>query len=133
MQRRKWRCSCCQMWPSLKGSRCMSISCIVGAVGIELKATLKARKLLILLNEKNVKNTEFAQLRYTAGTRKFLLITRQHFRWESIPLALFEVRFLLHVDVRGLAKAHRLSWTDWHGISLDPLNKVHENLLQAFI
>jgi predicted small secreted protein len=27
------------------------------AVGIEVKATLKARKLLILLNEKNAKNT----------------------------------------------------------------------------
>ena len=42
---------------------------MVGAVGIELKATLKARKLLILLNEKNDKNTEFTQLRYTPGTR----------------------------------------------------------------
>jgi hypothetical protein len=30
---------------------------LVGAVGIELKATLKMRKLLILLNEKNAKNT----------------------------------------------------------------------------
>ena len=29
---------------------------MVGAVGIELKATLKTRKLLILLNAKNVKN-----------------------------------------------------------------------------
>lgn len=43
---------------------------LVGAVGIELKATLKARKLLIPLNEKNGKNTEFTQVRYTAGTRK---------------------------------------------------------------
>jgi hypothetical protein len=42
---------------------------MVGAVGIELKATLKTRKLLILLNEKNGKNTGFAQVRYTAGTR----------------------------------------------------------------
>lgn len=42
----------------------------VGAVGIELKATLKIRKLLILLNEKNAKNTEFTQLRYTPGTRR---------------------------------------------------------------
>jgi hypothetical protein len=42
---------------------------MVGAVGIELKATLKARKLLILLNVKNDKNSEFAQVRYTAGTR----------------------------------------------------------------
>src|SRR2546430_167725 len=41
---------------------------LVGAVGIELKATLKARKLLIPLNEKNGKNTEFTQVRYTAGT-----------------------------------------------------------------
>jgi hypothetical protein len=39
---------------------------LVGAVGIELKVTLKARKLLIPLN---AKNTEFAQVRYTAGTR----------------------------------------------------------------
>jgi hypothetical protein len=30
---------------------------LVGAVGIELKVTLKTRKLLILLNEKNAKNT----------------------------------------------------------------------------
>jgi hypothetical protein len=43
---------------------------LVGAVGIELKATLKARKLLILLNEKNAKNTQFAEVRYTPGTRK---------------------------------------------------------------
>jgi hypothetical protein len=42
---------------------------MVGAVGIELKATLKTRKLLILLNEKNAKNTRFAQPRYTPGTR----------------------------------------------------------------
>jgi hypothetical protein len=38
-------------------------------VGIELKATLKTRKLLILLNAKNAKNIGFAQPRYTAGTR----------------------------------------------------------------
>lgn len=42
---------------------------LVGAVGIGLKAILKIRKLLILLNEKNAKNTGFAQARYTAGTR----------------------------------------------------------------
>src|SRR5208282_402205 len=42
---------------------------MVGAVGIELKATLKTRKLLIPLNAKNAKNIIFAQLRYTAGTR----------------------------------------------------------------
>src|ERR1700730_13729285 len=43
---------------------------LVGAVGIELKATLKTRKLLILLNGKTAKNTGFAQPRYTAGTRR---------------------------------------------------------------
>ena len=42
---------------------------LVGAVGIELRATLKTRKLLIPLSEKNAKITEFAQVRYTAGTR----------------------------------------------------------------
>ncbi len=42
---------------------------LVGAVGIELKATLKARKLLILLNAKNAKNIIFAQVRDTPGTR----------------------------------------------------------------
>ncbi len=42
---------------------------LVGVVGVGLKATLKTRKLLILLNEKNAKNTGFAQVRYTAGTR----------------------------------------------------------------
>jgi len=42
---------------------------LVGAVGIELKATLKAHKLLIALNAKNDKNTEFAQVRYTPDTR----------------------------------------------------------------
>jgi hypothetical protein len=53
-----------------------SLSCsehmgwLVGAVGIELKTTLKARKLLIPVNAKNDKNTEFAQARYTAGTRR---------------------------------------------------------------
>ncbi len=38
-------------------------------MGIELKATLKTRKLLILLNVKNAKNSEYAEVRYTAGTR----------------------------------------------------------------
>jgi hypothetical protein len=42
---------------------------LVGAVGIELKATLKTRKLLILLNVKNAKNSQYAEVRYTAGTR----------------------------------------------------------------
>jgi len=41
----------------------------VGPVGIELRATLKMLKLLILLNEKNAKNIGFAQVRYTLGTR----------------------------------------------------------------
>jgi len=45
---------------------------MVGAVGIELKATLKARKLLIPLNGKNAKNTRFAEVRYTPGTRQTL-------------------------------------------------------------
>jgi hypothetical protein len=40
-------------------------------VGIELKATLKARKLLIRLNAKDAKNGEYAQVRYTAGTPDF--------------------------------------------------------------
>ena len=39
-----------------------------GAVGIELKATLKARKLLVPLNAKNAKNIIFAEVRYTPGT-----------------------------------------------------------------
>ena len=43
---------------------------LVGAVGIGLKATLKARKLLIPLNAKYAKNSEFAQVRYTPGTRR---------------------------------------------------------------
>jgi hypothetical protein len=43
---------------------------LVGAVGIEPLATLKTRKLLSSLNaKKRQKNTEFAQLRYMAGTR----------------------------------------------------------------
>jgi len=42
---------------------------MAGAVGIELQVTLKTRKLLILLNEKNDKNAGFTQARYTPGTR----------------------------------------------------------------
>jgi len=38
-------------------------------VGIEPKMTLKVRKLLILVNAKNAKNTESAQAGYTSGTR----------------------------------------------------------------
>jgi hypothetical protein len=41
---------------------------LVGAVGIELKATLKTRKLLILLNAEMAKKSEFAHVRYTPGT-----------------------------------------------------------------
>ncbi len=37
-------------------------------MGIELKAMLKIRKLLVLLNEKKAKNREFAVFKYTAGT-----------------------------------------------------------------
>jgi hypothetical protein len=47
---------------------------LVGAVEIGLKVTLKTRKLLILLNEKNAKNTGFAQVRYAPGTRNGLKI-----------------------------------------------------------
>lgn len=50
-------------------------------MGIELLATLKMRKrkLLILLNEKNAKNSQSAQVRYTAGTRahSFRFLTEQ--------------------------------------------------------
>ncbi len=42
---------------------------LVGAVGIELKATLKIRKLLIPLDSKNAKTRIFAQPRYTRGTQ----------------------------------------------------------------
>jgi hypothetical protein len=38
-------------------------------VGIGLKATLKMRKLLILLNAKNAKNIKIAQPRYPPGIR----------------------------------------------------------------
>ena len=37
----------------------------MGAAGNELKAMLKARKLLISLNAKNAKGSLFGQLRYT--------------------------------------------------------------------
>jgi len=43
---------------------------LVGAVGIELLATLKTCKLLIPLNGRNAKNTDCAQARYTSGTRR---------------------------------------------------------------
>src|SRR5271157_77035 len=64
---------------------------LVGAVGIELKATLKARKLLIPLNAKNGKNTEFAQPRYTPGTRR-IDESRNRPRVVAIPHHLFEGR-----------------------------------------
>jgi hypothetical protein len=45
----------CRLDKSL--SCCWEKGWLVGAVGIELKATLKTRKLLIPLNGKNAKNT----------------------------------------------------------------------------
>ncbi len=57
----------CRLEKSL--SYCWVKGWLVGAVGIGLKATLKTRKLLILLNGKNAKNTGFAKVRYTPGTR----------------------------------------------------------------
>lgn len=41
----------------------------MGTVGTELKATLKAPNLLIPVKAENAKNSEFAQRRYTPGTR----------------------------------------------------------------
>jgi len=49
---------------------------LAGAVGIELKAMLKTRKLLILLDNKNAKNTGFAEVRYTRGTRRSAHVER---------------------------------------------------------
>jgi hypothetical protein len=62
-------------------SGCWEKGWLVGAVGIGLKAVLKTRKLLILLNERNAKNTGFAQVRYTRGTRgltRFRLLWTNH-------------------------------------------------------
>jgi hypothetical protein len=42
---------------------------LVGAVGIEVKAPLRIRKLLIPLNSTNVKSALLAQVWYTPGTR----------------------------------------------------------------
>jgi hypothetical protein len=42
---------------------------MVPGVGVGLKTTLKIRKLLLLLNEKKAKNSEFAPAGYTAGAR----------------------------------------------------------------
>src|SRR5260370_19167545 len=62
----------CRLDKSL--SCCWEKGWLVGAVGIELKATLIARKLLIPLNAKNAKNSEFAQVRYTPGTRELKMV-----------------------------------------------------------
>jgi len=62
-------------------------------VGIELKATLKTHKLLILLNEKNAKNTGFAQLRYTPGTRVKLVSKAPSASTKVDPWALAESDF----------------------------------------
>ena len=53
------------------------------AVGIELKGTLKTRKLLIPLNAKNAKNSEFAQVRYTPGTRAHQILFNLQRRCEA--------------------------------------------------
>jgi hypothetical protein len=42
---------------------------MVPGVGVGLKATQKIRKLLLLLNEKKAKNSEFSLAGYTPGTR----------------------------------------------------------------
>ena len=42
---------------------------LVGAVGIELKSRLKPRNLLILRTRKIAEISEFAESRYTPGTR----------------------------------------------------------------
>lgn len=42
---------------------------LVGAVGIEPKAALKTCKFLALLDDKNAKNTRFAEVRYIPRTR----------------------------------------------------------------
>jgi len=60
---------------------------MLGAVGIELKAALKTRKLLVPLNAKNAKNTGFTQVRYTAGTRG-------HNRWGEPISRILRTNFL---------------------------------------
>jgi hypothetical protein len=57
------------VWGSCEAKATDSTRLLVRAVGIGLKAMLKTRKLLIPLNAKNAKNTGFAQVRYTRGTR----------------------------------------------------------------
>ncbi len=69
----------------------------VWAVGIELRVTLKARESLIPLIAKNAKKSEFAQVRYTAGTRS----------WENMdPGGVLRV-FVEHLDDSG--DAHLLN------------------------
>jgi len=70
---------------------------LVGAGGIELKATLKTRKLLIPLNVKNAKNTEVAQMRYTPGTRQGEPSTTR-----SMPQQMCEKLWTLSRTRRGL-------------------------------
>jgi hypothetical protein len=43
---------------------------LVGAVGIELRAMLKACKLLISLKERNGKSIKVAEAKYAPGTRR---------------------------------------------------------------
>jgi hypothetical protein len=68
---------------------------MVRAVGIERKAVLTARKLLIRLNANNAKYTGLAQLRYTPGTRGWrsirhdkVLLPRQFWYLETVDVKL---------------------------------------------
>ena len=56
----------CRLDKSL--SCCWEKGWLVGAVGIELKARLKPRKLLISHNAKTAQTPRFAKARYTPGT-----------------------------------------------------------------
>jgi len=47
-------------------------------VGIELRVVLKTRKLLILCKGKTAKNTKYAELGYTAGTRSIAALGGSH-------------------------------------------------------
>ena len=69
-------------------------------MGIELKATLKTRKLLILLNEKNAKNTGFAQGRY---------MRPPEVRFKQIPVILFSVRYVAALRMGLQGKGRRVS------------------------
>jgi hypothetical protein len=84
-------------------------------VGIELKATLKTRKLLILLNEKNAKNTGFAQVRYTAGTRaqlvsKALSASTKVESWALAESDFVDLPFVKAVKSVALALPLHLLW-----------------------